>query len=945
MAESESLAVEPLNSGEEGAVAAAAETEPPAEEGIITKEILLQDISHLQQFLDYLPQDHPNRAVCMVDLALFLGMRFSERDVQPDMGDMFEAIRLAHAAIDSLPQNNPRRPRWTEGFELVLGDRFSHGQGASDIQDDPLDDSSYIQDCGPGELGSRLPPPRRPLGCGRRNLPYNVDGALSFIDIMSGVFDRNGRWSYRPMERGIFTSGVRRIDVGTYNYAPRDFIYNDEYGTPHVISAPEANLRHHRRILGIDTWLYLADTIPKRLFHEENSTKAQSSPESKLCDECRVIDLQNTVVCLTPDAGEDLAAAAENKSPRPEKTAESALEDVGSYAEIDDETDAESDVESESSRSGSEESEVVIRLSEDARSDAEGESSLPWGKEPGLFPGLPAFLDSGSPEHFSLIKEWIRLCDEGKCGHPAGCAPKSSSDEQPSRFIRVGGSAGSAADVVHLVATDSITTGHGDVSYIALSHCWGSHPNGRPPWSTTRENANERLAQGISVSSLPANFQDAIHVTRALGKEEDWLSEGKKMAGIFRNANCVIAASSAAGSTDGFLRRPRSPGNSVFVPQSSRGPVYFCEDVDDFSGDVGRAVLDSRAWVFQERALARRTIHFTKRQTYWECGGGVRCESLTYMRNEGKASLLSDPDFPSSPKDRALVTKIQLFTTLFETYAQLDITQQSDRPIAIYALAQELGRALDTNIRYGVFDRALHRGLLWRRAQEASLEQIAFEADSQIPSWSWMAYTRPIKFAEISQLLEWDDTVKVDAAGSMAARHVRLQINPEAYRIHDDGLCNRIIDPTSQEEHLTGEMWVDKPGHMAVSDIQDAVVLGRQAEQQEVMGIPIKHPGTLLGDRRKYVLLLVEEREWGHFERLGIALVERRLIRAEESRGLVQVQIHRRILEFALESGSNGPPGRSADEVVAESELSPEWGRSHPGADEFSRWVQLGRIR
>ncbi|KAL2876367.1 hypothetical protein SGCOL_008367 [Colletotrichum sp. CLE4] len=362
------------------------------------------------------------------------------------------------------------------------------------------------------------------------------------------------------------------------------------------------------------------------------------------------------------------------------------------------------------------------------------------------------------------------------------------------------------------------------------------------------------------------------------------------MAGIFRNAYCIIAASSAACSTDGFLRRPRSPGKSVFVPQSSRGPVYFCEDVDDFSGDVGLAVLNSRAWVFQKRALARTTIHFTKRQTYWECGGGVRCESLTYMRNEGKASLLSDPDFPSSLKERALVTKIKLFTTLFETYTQLDITQQSDRPIAIYALAQELGRALDTNIRYGVFDRALHRGLLWRRAQEESLEQIAFEADSQVPSWSWMAYTGPIKFAEISQLLEWDDTVKVDAAGSMAARHVRLQINPEAYRIHDDGLCNRIIDPTSQEEHLTGEMWVDKPGHLAVSDIQDAVVLGRQAEQQEVIGIPIKHPGTLLGDKRKYFVLLVEEREGGHFERLGIALVERRLIRAEDSRGLVQVQ-------------------------------------------------------
>jgi len=41
--------------------------------------------------------------------------------------------------------------------------------------------------------------------------------------------------------------------------------------------------------------------------------------------------------------------------------------------------------------------------------------------------------------------------------------------------------------------------------------------------------------------------------------------------------------------------------------------------------------MNKRGWVLQERALACRTIYFTAQQTYWECGGGVRCETLTKM--------------------------------------------------------------------------------------------------------------------------------------------------------------------------------------------------------------------------------------------------------------------------------------------------------------------------
>lgn len=99
---------------------------------------------------------------------------------------------------------------------------------------------------------------------------------------------------------------------------------------------------------------------------------------------------------------------------------------------------------------------------------------------------------------------------------------------------------------------------------------------------------------------------------------------------VFGSAYCTIAATSAENSTKGFLN-PRSPVEYMRVPNISDAPLYICEHIDNFHRDVEVGLLNQRAWVLQERALSRRTIHFTTRQTYWEFGRGVHCESLIAM--------------------------------------------------------------------------------------------------------------------------------------------------------------------------------------------------------------------------------------------------------------------------------------------------------------------------
>ena len=103
------------------------------------------------------------------------------------------------------------------------------------------------------------------------------------------------------------------------------------------------------------------------------------------------------------------------------------------------------------------------------------------------------------------------------------------------------------------------------------------------------------------------------------------------MEQVYSSAYVTIAASCARGTEDGFLKS-RPHRQCVQLTKGDGAQYYACDAIDDFRTDVDEGELNQRGWVLQERALSRRTIYFTEKQTYWECGGGVRCETLTVMR-------------------------------------------------------------------------------------------------------------------------------------------------------------------------------------------------------------------------------------------------------------------------------------------------------------------------
>lgn len=182
--------------------------------------------------------------------------------------------------------------------------------------------------------------------------------------------------------------------------------------------------------------------------------------------------------------------------------------------------------------------------------------------------------------------------------------------------------------------------------YMAFSHCWGQGPS----FSTSKSMVDKlRRGDGDTERRLPTSFRDAIEVTRGLqiqylwidslciiqDDEKDWENEAGRMEQVFSNAICVIAASSAVGSAEGFLSNCRPQRKyATLAPRPGVPRLYLTKFIDKFQSHVEQAVLNKRGWVLQERALARRSIHFTSTQMYMECGAGVYCESLTKLTKQ-----------------------------------------------------------------------------------------------------------------------------------------------------------------------------------------------------------------------------------------------------------------------------------------------------------------------
>lgn len=371
---------------------------------------------------------------------------------------------------------------------------------------------------------------------------------------------------------------------------------------------------------------------------------------------------------------------------------------------------------------------------------------------------LDAFdSNTGSSKSMELARLWIQTCRDthDKCASYCG----NVVPQLPTRVLDVG-QPGSSSD-------PSLYLSHGQTgSYVALSHCWGKSQ----PIITTSSNL-VKMQQSIPFASLSRTFQDAIITTKALGERylwidslciiqddrEDWDIESSRMGDIYRHAVCTISAVKSADGNGGcFAARDPRVHRPIYLRVNGINSQKAAEngelDPNETMWYPYRWVrptgpLYQRAWVFQEQALSGRSISFTAESVHWTCltTTASECRPVGYSSkvNEGshfqlfqKLLLRSSQSIEKSEERHSKRDVYDIWFDMVSDYSRRDLTNETDKLVAISALADYMSRILDDKYAAGLWHRDMLRGLLWTCQQDDGKRCTPPELYIA-PSWSW----------------------------------------------------------------------------------------------------------------------------------------------------------------------------------------------------------------
>lgn len=171
-------------------------------------------------------------------------------------------------------------------------------------------------------------------------------------------------------------------------------------------------------------------------------------------------------------------------------------------------------------------------------------------------------LCTRTPSSMRQARAWIKLC----CKDHQGCGTSRNTTWFPRRLVHVVRNQTSSL-CASLRRREALS---GSEQYLTLSHRWGGHD-----MAVLTSGTISNYEVSVPVDTLSRVFQDAIHVTAALGyayiwidslcivqdDEAEWQGESEAMHTIYRNAVCNLAASEFENGEEGLLNdhRARNP--------------------------------------------------------------------------------------------------------------------------------------------------------------------------------------------------------------------------------------------------------------------------------------------------------------------------------------------------------------------------------------------------
>ncbi|KAK4900334.1 hypothetical protein LTR27_002559 [Elasticomyces elasticus] len=356
--------------------------------------------------------------------------------------------------------------------------------------------------------------------------------------------------------------------------------------------------------------------------------------------------------------------------------------------------------------------------------------------------------------------DWLRT-ELDHCDQDHGrCRPRQAGS-LPKRIVEVGAEGRSP----RLHATSGEIT-----RYACLSHCWGASKI-----ITATTGTVAQLQREIPWTELDKTYQDAIVFCRHIGIHyiwidslcilqddiEDWKTEAPNMSAYYGGCYICLAATASPDHNGGCRVRPQTPfAYEGMGPDGKQYSVSIREEIPSLMDPV-RFPFDqyfpllTRGWVFQERRLASRYLHFGPAELVLECNTTQVCEcgcsSETTSAQITKASM-TQPISAFTLREFHAVLE-QEWNRMVETYSALELTYVSDRlPAFAGAAAETRARRESEGVApgaylHGLWEKTFATDLLWTTHPIAT----ARARDSNVaPSWSWASVMQPIIYPTVS---------------------------------------------------------------------------------------------------------------------------------------------------------------------------------------------------
>lgn len=342
-----------------------------------------------------------------------------------------------------------------------------------------------------------------------------------------------------------------------------------------------------------------------------------------------------------------------------------------------------------------------------------------------------------------MAEEWISNCVKN---HSECNDINTEGDWYPTRLLDCGSIANTDPRCTLIETKSNLVTG----PYMTLSHCWGLVDC----MKLTTDNYDQ-MVQGIPSSQLPQLYQDALCAARSLGVRYlwidslciiqkgdnlvDWNHEVTLMSKVYSSSLCNISASDAPDATHSlFYTRKRNSYFPETIECAFRGITSRFLIVEDqyWDKEVTRSLVNTRAWVFQERLLAPRVLHFGKRHLIWECR--EQSASDAFPKGLSRVTPLPDLGLKRTFPCPGLNTQGYrlMWCTLVYLYANCKLTFPGDRLIALSALARTMGSLIQDEYVAGMWRDNLELEMLW---YINGFVGASTPTTYRAPTWSWVS--------------------------------------------------------------------------------------------------------------------------------------------------------------------------------------------------------------